>query len=504
MQDWMIVTGITVAYLVFILVVGLRARNEEASTLEGYVAGGRNIGLVFLFFILGAEAFSAFSFLGGPGEAYSSGVPVMYIMAYLTMGIGMMWMIGPRVARLGRRFGYLTQADLASDRFSSKGLGVLIALVGVVALVPYMTVQITGMGLLFQAATDGNVPFWLGSLGAFLVVTIYVYSSGLRGIGWTNLVQGILMVAVAWFLGISIANRLYGGVGQMFTEIQTRAPEYLTVPGGGEGRSWTAFSTAILISILGITMWPHLFMRFYATDSEKEFKKVLILQPLYAFILIPLFIIGFAGILVFSDDPLSNPDNVLLELVVGVANFSPWILGIMLSGALAAAMSTASNLSHAASTVLVRDLFGAVKPDMTDQRVVSLTKIFVVVLSVIAYVLALFNPASLVQLLLSAYGLIAQPLPVILAALFWKRATTLGAVSGLLSGSVVSTVFTLFVTSPLEVDPGIWGIIVNTIVLVGVSLATKPLPRAHVERFIATSETAPAEEADEQDVTQKA
>ncbi|MDG4870822.1 hypothetical protein P8631_22740, partial [Guyparkeria sp. 1SP6A2] len=78
---------------------------------------------------------------------------------------------------------------------------------------------------------------------AFLVVAAYVFCSGLSGIGWTNLVQGIMMIAIAWFLGLAISERLYGGVGEMFAQIQQAAPEYLTLP-GATGMNWGYFSTA--------------------------------------------------------------------------------------------------------------------------------------------------------------------------------------------------------------------------------------------------------------------
>jgi solute:Na+ symporter, SSS family len=500
MQDWMIVTGIAVTYLIVVLIVGLRARSEQASTLTGYVAGGREVGLIILFFIMGAEIFSAFTFLGGPGWAYGQGAPALYILAYVTLGLLPWWVLGPKAARLGRKHGYLTQADLMSDRFSSRGLSAIIALVSIAAFIPYLVLQITGAGYLFEFATGGNVPFWLAALAAFVVVTIYVYASGLQGIGWTNLIQGIIMVVVAWFLGLAIANRFYGGVGSMFREIQAKAPEYLTLP-GAEGMGWAAFSTAILVSAIGFTMWPHLFMKSYGADSERTIKKIVIIYPLYAYLVVPVLIIGFAGILVFRDNPLSNPDDVLLELTVNAANFSPWVIGIMLSGALAAAMSTGANLAHTASTVLVRDLFVTVfKQDMADRNVVQLTKIFVVVLSVIAYLLALVNPASLVDLLLGAYGGVVQFFPLIVAVFFWKRATTAGAWAGLISGSLVTLLFTfggaIGVSTPFEIHAGIWGLIVNTILLIGVSLATKPMPEEHVKKFVEGSRTS-LEEIDE-------
>lgn len=373
---------------------------------------------------------------------------------------------------------------MLSDRFCSRWLAPLIAVVSVAALVPYLTVQITGAGLLFQAATEGQIPFWLGALAAFVVVTVYVYTSGLRGIGWTNVVQGVMMVGVAWFLGLAVAHKLYGGVGPMFREIQASASEYLTIPGGGKGMNWPAFSTAILVSALGGMMWPHLFMKFYTADSERTIKKIVVLYPLYAYLLVPILIIGFAGIVVYRDAPLESADDVLLSLVINTADFSPWLIGVMLSGALAAAMSTGANLAHTAATVTARDLVGVLRPGMSDDQVVRLTKMLVVVISLAAYLLALLNPSSLVVLLLGAYGVIVQLMPLTLAVLFWPRATRTGAYAGLIMGSGVTLLFTFVFETPFDIHAGIWGLIVNSVVLVGVSLLTKPMERDHVQQFI--------------------
>lgn len=483
MQDWFIVTAITTAYLIFVLLVGLRARNDEASTLEGYVTGGRSMGVVVLFFILGAEVFSAFTFLGAPSWAYSRGAPAFYIVAYLTLGAGIFWLLGPALRRVSQRLGHLTQADMLSDRFQSRWLAPIIAVISITAIVPYLTVQITGAGLLFQAATEGQIPFWLGALAAFLVVAAYVYTSGLRGIGWTNVVQGVLMVVIAWFLGMAIAHKLYGGVGDMFHQIQAVAPEYLTIPGGGKGMNWAAFSTAILVSTLGGMMWPHIFMKFYAADSDRTIKKIVVLYPLYAYLLVPIMIIGFAGIVAYKDAPLENADDVLLTLVVQTADFSPWLIGAMLSGALAAAMSTGANLAHTAATVTARDLVAVLRPGMRDDQVVSLTKMLVIVVSLAAYLLALLNPSSLVALLLGAYGVIVQLLPLTLAVLFWPRATRAGAYAGLVAGSAVTLLFTFGPSTPFDIHAGIWGLIVNAVLLVVVSRSTPAMDAAHVRQF---------------------
>lgn len=476
MPDWIIVTTITAAYLLATLVIGVRARRSgEQNTLEEYVTGTRSLGLVLMFFIMGAEIFSAFAFLGGPGWSYSKGAPALYMLAYTALMASLGWLIAPRIHQMARRLGHMTQADLLADHFKSKGLAVFIGIISILGLVPYLTIQVVGTGLMFQFATDGRIPFWLGSLLATLIVTLYVYTSGLRGIGWTNFFQGVLMVAIAWVLGFAVANQLYGGITPMFQRIAEQAPQYLTIPGGGAPVPWAAFSSAILVSALGAWMWPHLFMRFYSAKSVRTLKKSLMLYPLFVYVMVPILIIGFAGILLYRDAPLQNPDTVLLDIVVKTAHFSPWLVGLMLSGALAAAMSTGANIAHSAATVAARDIIARLRP-MHDASVLRLTRLLVVLISAAAYSLALLNPASLVTTLLGAYGAIVQLLPLTLATLFWPRATRSGAFAGLTCGTLVTLQFDFVWPPPYAINAGIWGLAVNIVVLLGVSVVTACLP----------------------------
>lgn len=483
MAAWMLITLITVAYLVIVLVVGVSARGAESSTLEGYIAGGRSMGMLLLFFILGAEIFSAFTFLGGPGWAYSRGAPALYLLAYLALVAGGMWWLAPRIQRISKRHKYLTQADMMSDRFSSRWLSPIIGIVSICGLIPYLTIQIAGTGLLFHFATGERVPFWLGALLALIVMVTYVYTSGLRGIGWTNVLQGLLMVVVAWVLGLAVANSFYGGVEDMFQQIAAKAPEYLTLPGGGKPMIWTAFATAILVSAFGGLMWPHVFMRFYAADTERSLKQAFVLYPLYAYLVVPILFIGFAGILVYQGHPLERVDDVLLSLTVSSGKFSPWLVGIMLSGALAAAMSTGANLAHVAATVAVRDCIRVARPNIDETQSLRLIKLLVIALSALAYLFALVNPSSLVALLLATYGILVQLLPLGVATLFWRRANRAGAYVGLILGSAVTLWFTFGPAPWFGIHAGVWGLVVNTIALVGISLVTSPMDERHLTDF---------------------
>lgn len=495
MSDWIVVSAVTGAYLLIVLIVGIAARRgQSSSSLEGYIAGGRSVGIVVLFFILGAEIFSAFTFLGAPGQAYTTGAPSLYILAYLSLALILWWVIGPRVATLGRRYGYLSQADLFAHRFQSKSLPIVMSVMSVLALVPYLTIQITGAGLLFTFATDGRVPFWLGSLVAFVIVTIYVFVSGLKGIGWTNLLQGILMLVVAWVVGIAAVRQIFGNVDGLFTDIQQTAPEYLTIPGGGDGWTWAAFSSAIVVSVLGFVMWPHVFNKSYSAGSNRHIKQTVVLYPLYALLVVPILLAGFAAITSVREGEIDRPDAVMSHLIANLLNLPPLLVGLMLAGAVAAAMSTGANLAHTAASIVVRDFISVVKKEkLRDSTAVAMTKWSVVIISVLAFVLAVLNVQTIVQLFLIAYGIVIQFLPITLATLFWQRANFAGAMAGIIGGLIVSVYFTFIQPAPFDIEPGLWGLAVNCVLMVVISLLTKPMSSEHTRKFVgATSLRRPA------------
>ena len=249
---------------------------------------------------------------------------------------------------------------------------------------------------------------------------------------------------------------------------------------GATGMDWGYFSTAVLVSAFGGAMWPHLFMKFYSADSGKTLRKVSVFYPLYAYLLVPLLFIGFAGILVFHDAPLARPDTILLKMVMEVANFSPWVIGLMLSGALAAAMSTGANLAHTAAVVLVRDVMGpTLMKNASDKTAVRATRWSVLGLSLAAYLIALLNPGSLVMILLMAYGLIIQLFPMVLGALFLPQLRRASVMTGALVGSVAYLLMDFVWSSPLGWHAGVWAILLNAVVVIAWQGVSKVKPAPH-------------------------
>ncbi len=479
-----LVTVVIFTYLSVTLAVGLVAGRRASRSVQGYVAGDRDFGLLVMYFITGATVFSAFAFLGGPGWAYSRGAAAFYILTYGVLGMAPWYAMGPRVAALGRRFGFVTQAQLLVGRFPSRGLSALMAILTLAAFVPYVTIQMRGAGIVIEAVTDGRIPLAAGAAVAYSIVLVYVLGSGVSAVGWTNTFQGVFMLVIAWALGIYLPYRLYGGVGPMFEQILEARPELLSPPGltgSGEPWSWGGYSTAILASAIGVTMWPHLFMKAYTARSDAIIRRTVILFPTFQLFLIPVFLIGFAGVL-FPESP--DQADFILPFLILRSDLPALVVGLFCAGALSASMSTGDALLHGAASVVVED---GVQPfrELSDSGQRLLIRILVVAVGGVAYLFALVEGFSLVDLLLASYGIICQYMPAMVAALYWRRATTAGVVSGLLAGSIVSVFFFLVPElKPLGMHEGILGLIVHLPVLLIVSLRGKPQDDEHVDGYL--------------------
>ena len=406
-----------------------------------------------------------------------------YILAYGALGMAPFYWIGPRAAALGRKFGYVTQAQLVVGRFPSRTLSALIAGLSLIAFVPFITLQMRGAGIVIEAVTDGKVPIWLGSLVAYGIVVLYVLASGAMAVGWTNTCQGVFMVIIAWSLGLYLPYRLYGGVTPMFEQIMDVRPEMLVPPGltaTGEPWSWGAYSTFIIISAVGLMMWPHLFMKAFTAKDDDTMRRTVILFPTFQLFLIPVFLIGFSGIL-FSGGP-SSADFILPYMILETG-LPAVVVGLVCAGALSASMSTGDALLHASASVVVEDgVTQFVKLDDRQRRL--LMRILVLLTGTTAYYFAQDAESSLVLLLATAYGVISQLAPPVISAMYWRRATTTGVLAGLLAGTATS-VFFYFNPDlrPFDMHEGVLGLIVHVPVLISVSLMTPIQNEKHLEGF---------------------
>ena len=464
-----VVLGVCAGYLGVCLALGWRAGTDHQDTAVGWVAGDRTLGLVLMYFIMGGTVFSAFAFLGLPGWAYSRGVAATYILGYGAMGFVPIYFLGPRAARLGAEHGFVTQAELVSARFGgSRGLSVSLAVLSLLAFVPYLALQIKGAGYVLEAVTGGGVPSWAGGAVVYGVVLVYVLRSGVLGVGWTNTFQGLFMMALAWVLGLYLPWRLHGGVGPMFEQLAATRPELLDPPGltgAGQPWTWTGYTTALWMSAIGFFAWPHLFMKAFTAESPRTLERTALLFPTFQLFLVPLLFIGFAGV-GFDPAPLA-PDQILPHLLVNL-DLPEVLVGLFCAGALAASMSSGDSMLHAAASIGVRDGLIALGGPLSPRAEQRATQIALVVILAAAYGLAVLWQDSLVALLLFAFGPIAQFMPGVLAALYLRRVHGPSVLLGLLAGALLTTWGAWADPWPWDLHEGLPGLVLNiAIVAVG-------------------------------------
>ncbi|MCG8374719.1 MAG: hypothetical protein MI700_14345, partial [Balneolales bacterium] len=230
---------------------------------------------------------------------------------------------------------------------------------------------------------------------------------------------------------------------------------------------------------------PHFFFFSFAAKSDRTIKLTVVLYPTFQIFLVPILIIGFSGVIAFPG--ITPADSILPHILLNM-ELPILLIGLVCAGTLAASMSSGDAIVHAAASIGVRDGLAKV-PSLknwiysgSNER--SLIRVLVIVISLIAYYFAVFSETDIVSLLLGAYGGIAQLFPLVFAMFYWPRATGKGALAGLIGGIIVTLVFLNFPgLKPIPMHEGIFGLVVNIVLLIGVSLLTKPEELERLKKY---------------------
>jgi SSS family solute:Na+ symporter len=182
------VIGVIGVYLCIVLFVGALSHRMFRGTGEDYFVASRTIGPFLLLMSLFGTNMTAFSILGASGEAYHHGIGVFGLMGSSSAIVipAIFLLVGTRLWRVGKRYGYVTQAQYFRDRYGSDLIGLLLFILNIALVVPYLLIGVMGGGITFNQVTHGDVPLWVGSFLVCAVVLIYVCYGGLRGTAWAN------------------------------------------------------------------------------------------------------------------------------------------------------------------------------------------------------------------------------------------------------------------------------------------------------------------------------
>ncbi len=473
---------IIAATILCVLLLGLRARRGKDMDLEQWAVGGRGFGTILVFVLMAGEIYTTFTFLGGSGFAYGHGAPAYYILSYGCLAFVLSYWLLPPIWRYGKQHRLISQPDFFQRKYDSPALGVLVAVVGVVALVPYLVLQLKGLGIIVDAAGYGAisqpVAVWIGAV----VVTTYVMVSGVHGSAWTAVLKDSMILLVVLFLGIYLPLHYYGGIGVMFRDIQAARPDFLALPPQGESVAW--FDSTVLLTALGFYMWPHTFGSLFTAKEERAFRRSAALLPLYQIILLFVFFVGFAAILKVPG--LKGPEIDLSLLRLSVQTFDPWFVGVIGAAGVLTALVPGSMILMASATLLANTLFRVARPNADDFAVARIARLLVPVVALVAVFFTLRGGSTIVALLLMGYSFVTQLFPSLICSLLPKNPiSSQGAFAGICAGvatvAATSTTHTTFATifpflpeALRDLNIGVVALCLNLAVAAAVSAITRP------------------------------
>jgi len=453
--------------------IGFLAGVRRKMNLEQWTVGGRRFGAVLMFLLMAGEIYTTFSFLGASGWAYSRGGPTLYILAYATLGYVISFFILPEIWEVGRKYKLQTQSDFFELRYGNKYLSAFVCVVGVTFLVPYLQLQITGLGIIVNVASFDGIGRTPAMVMSVVLLAAFVFASGVRAVAWISVLKDVLMVFAALSIGIGIPYIYYGGIAPLFSALAQARPAHLTMPGATPNLGHTWYISTVLLTSLGFSMWPHGFGATFTAKSRDTLRRNAVVMPLYTITLAFIFFVGFTAVLVVP----GLPDGDLALLTIVRQSFPAWLLGVVGGAGALTAMVPASILILTAATLFAKNLCRPIfAPAMTDDQVTKLARAMVVVLSVISLYLATHSSATLVSLLLLGYAGVSQFFPGVVLGLYWKRVTMPGVFAGMVAGIATVAFLTLTHRDPFRGwSAGFVALCINSLIAAILSLLTPPV-----------------------------
>jgi solute:Na+ symporter, SSS family len=472
-----------VLYLLVSIAIGLYAATRVHNTAD-YAVAGRSLPLAVVIATTFATWFGSETVLGVSARFVDGGLgsvvedPFGASMCLVLVGLFFAYKLYQK--------NLITLGDYYRQRYG-RVIEVVCSAIILFSYLGWVAAQITALGLVFNLLTQGAVSLTLGMVIGTVIVLIYTLYGGMWSVALTDFVQMIViavgLIAIAWY-----AADLAGGAGKVI-DFAAREGKFQFFPTGG-AKEWTFFIAAAITMMLGSIPQQDVFQRVMSSNSASTARKGPViggaLYLLFAFI--PMFVVT-AAILIMPDAAPAllkdDPQKVLPTLVM---ERMPVVLQVAFFGALLSAiMSTASATLLAPSTTFVENILRNIRPGMSDAATLKAMRISVLVFTacVLAYAITM-QGTSIYEMVSGAYQvpLVGAFVPLVFG-LYWKRATTQGALAAVVLGLGVWLVFVASPALSAEFPPQLAGLLAALLGMFAGSLAPQWMKdhKGHVHHY---------------------
>ena len=435
-------------YLGLLLTLALFSKTLFRGTSKDYFVASHSIGPFMLLMSVFGTTMTAFALVGSTGKAFGSGIGTYGLMASSSglIHAACFLMIGVKLWAIGKRYGYVTQIQYFRARFDSKAFGYLLFPILVLLVIPYLLIGIIGAAKTIEGVTklkelpsgkiipgvfpewtqNGAIPPWFTGLVISIVVLTYIFAGGSRAAAWANTFQTIVFMIMGVLAFYLISEKL-GGVSAAIE--QAKDSHKVRTVDGKVGVSQLTFLTYMFIP-LSVGMFPHLFQHWLTAKSAKSFKLTVVAHPIcIAIVWVPCVLIG---IWATGQLPAGANPSAILAIMVGKLVADPIVVGLVTAGILAAIMSSLDSQFLCLGTMFTNDIvLHDAKKTYTDKQTLFMARAFIVAIVVIIYLISLYllrqEKQHIFSLAIWSFSGFAALTPLVIAALYWKRATKTGA-----------------------------------------------------------------------------
>ncbi|HJV17557.1 MAG TPA: sodium:solute symporter [Bacillales bacterium] len=456
----LIVTTIIVLVVVFIGFMAGRSK-ESRSSVEEWSVGGRRLGALFVWFLIGADIYTAYTFLGLTSSAFKGGSIAFFATPYVVLAYPLAYFFLPKIWKVASVHKFTTLADYIKGRFDSRLFSVLIAINGVLMLIPYIDLQLSGIQDTLEVAGKSYINVTFVVIVSFLLVAFYTFFSGIKAPTYTAILKDILVWVIMLYMVITIPMIHFDSWANMVNTAVNQAPQMLTLPKSGpRGIFW--FSTAALISALALFMWPHTVTGTLSSKSGDSLRKNAIVLPFYNIVLM---LVTFLGITAFLVDPVgTDPRFAFLELIR--LSYGGVMQGFAYSTIALASLVPCSIMAIGASSLFANNIYrDIINPNASPSKMIAVTRYMVFVVIGLALLFGLLFPSALISLQLMGVSGIVQIFPAVVFSLYWRNLSKEAALTGFLAGMIVIAI--LYSTQQsFGAYEGFWGLLVNILLII--------------------------------------
>lgn len=455
----MTATGIglpIIGFVVFIVLFAIFAilgfmgkyfRKGDETQLNEWALAGRKLGVVLTWFLIGADLYTAYTFIAIPSSLFAAGGIYFFAVPYVALTFAVAIITMPKLWVISKKKGFITAADFVKDTFSSRTLALLIALTGIVAELPYVGLQLVGMKavltVMFSAYTGNlNLLISLSLIASIVILIAFTFMSGLRGVSLTALFKDIIILSSV-IVVIIVVPEAHGGFAAAFAA--QKAFETLPLSAYAVG-----YPTLWIGSALALYLYPHAVNGSLSSNSAKNLRMSTALLPIYG---IGLALLALFGVLIYAVPqalayvhtfPAASAGLYVVPALI-LYSMPGWFSGFAFLGIFIGGLVPAAIMSIAAANLFIRNVIKPYKKNPMDpKRETMWAKIVTIIFIFIATGFTLvISDTYAVQLQLLAGGLILQILPAIFLGLYWPKLNKNSLIIGWTVGMIVDVVLEL-------------------------------------------------------------